>query len=335
MNTLTIIIVSYNTKFMLQACLTSIQETSKDEVSVFVVDNASSDGSANMVASEFPEIILIRNQKNLGFAEANNQAIKKSDSAFVMLLNADTVMLPGTVQKVIKFMEDTPSAGVVGCKLLNTDRSLQPSVTSFPGVIKDTAAIALKGSILSNNPASRKWMSRLSKLLGFNASRFDDHSSIKEIGFPRGACLTIRQEAFQKVGLLDPEYFFTGEEMDLCYRIRQHGWKILYYPDAAVIHHDHGSSSHMMGKVFVQTRKSALRFYQKHYGTKRTEMMKFCVSSVLLMKIVFNGLRIPFVKTKRHDLLCANESYWAIIRVHYDQKFCKLNVFSEMPFRYN
>lgn len=331
---LSIIIISYNTATLLKECLRSLTEFPIDGIEIFVVDNNSQDFSAAIVESDFPMVNLIRNTQNVGFAKANNQAIEKSHGEYVMLLNSDTVMLEGTIEKIIAFMEANPDVGVVGCKLLNTDRTLQPSVTSFPNAIKDTIAIALKGSFLSNNPSSRKWVSKIAKFIGVNASRFDDHSKIKEIDFPRGACMTVRRSILDQVGLFDPEYFFTGEEMDFCYRIKKKGWKIIYYPDAAVIHHDHGASRHMMGKVFVQTRKSALLFYEKHYSFFHTLMMKLSVSIVLMIQCFFLSLRIPFLKDQQKTLLAQRESFWAVVRLHFDSQFRRQNVFSEMYFKY-
>ena len=332
---LSIVIVSYNTKELLRECLTSIERTGTNALELFVVDNASSDGSPEMVRRDFPGVKVISNSRNVGFAPANNQALRQCTGKFIMLLNSDTIMLEGTIEKIIAFMEQHPDAGVVGCKLLNTDGSLQPSATSFPNVIKDTIGIALKGNVLKNNPVTRTIISRVGKIMGMSASRFDEHLQTKETDYPRGACFTIRREALDDVGLLDEEYFFTGEEMDWCYRAKQKGWKVYYYPDAAVIHHDHGATKQMMGKVFVQTRKSALRFYQKHYSPVKTELMKFLVSLVLIWKCVFISFALLWRPSKRRILLAQRESYWALIKVHYLPEFRKLNVFFEMPFRYN
>jgi len=181
----------------------------------------------------------------------------------------------------------------------------------------------------------RNWLSRIGKLIGASASRFDDHVGIKEIDFPRGACLTIRRTAMDQIGLLDEDYFFADEELDWCYRIKQQGWKVYYYPEAAIIHHDHGSIKDFMGKVFVQIRKSGLHFYQKHYGPLRTVVMKILISTVLLVKYFAISFCILFKRSNRQKLLARREIYWATIRLYYDHKFRELNVFSEMPFRYN
>ena len=332
---LSIIIVTYNSNEFLKECLQSLHNKTNDEIEVFVVDNNSFDGSPELVESEFPWVKLIRNKKNLGFAAANNQAIKQCKGRYIMLLNSDTVMLDGSVEKILTFMDQYEKAGIVGCKLLNTDGTLQPSVTSFPNVLKDTVAISLKGSVLQNTPLARALISKIGKIFSFSASRFDDHSKTKEIDFPRGACFTIRRKVIDEIGLLDDNYFFTGEEMDFAYRAKQKDWKIFYYPEAAVIHHDHGATKQIMGKVFVQTRKGALRFYQKHYGWFHTEAMKLLVSSVLLFKCITISLHLLFPVSKRKQLLAQKESYWILIKVHYNSNFRKLNVFSEMTFHYN
>jgi len=333
MITLSIIIVSYNTRDLLVDCLRSLPR--EDDLEVFVVDNASIDGSADAVAEQFPKVNLIRNATNVGFAPANNQALRLCRGRYIMLLNSDTEMLEGTLSGIIHFMDGKPDAAVVGCKLLNTDGSLQPSVTSFPNIIKDSVGILLKGSVLSNTPSARKWLSSVAKMMGTSASRFDDHSDMKEIDYPRGACFTVRREALEEAGLLDEEYFFTGEELDFCYRVKQKGWKVYYYPQVAVIHHDHGASKSMMGKVFVQTRKSALYFYEKHYGWKRTELMKACVSLTLMMKIIAGLVSLLLFPKRRSITRGKIESCAFIIRLHYSKSFRRQNVFTEMPFRYN
>jgi GT2 family glycosyltransferase len=332
---LSIIIISYNTLNYLRECLQSLERFRDKGIEVFVVDNASIDGSPEMVTANFPWVTLIRNQQNRGFAAANNQAILQSAGRYIMLLNSDTIMLEGTEGKITSFMDQHPDIGVVGCKLLNTDGSLQPSITSFPNIIKDTLNIALINTVIKNTPVMRTWFSRIGKILGASASRFDDHAETKEIDFPRGACLTISRTALDQVGLLDENYFFSGEELDWCYRIKQKGWKVFYYHEAAIIHHDHGSIRGLSGKVFVQIRKSTLHFYQKHYGTLSTEVMKLLVSSVLLTKCVYISFCLIFKSSKRQQLLARREIYWATIRMYYDRNFRELNVFSEMPFRYN
>lgn len=320
---------------MILDCINSIQDQNLDDYEIFVVDNASIDGTVDKLIESYPQVNIIANKENVGFAAANNQAIKICNGEYILLLNGDTLLFKDTLDKVFNFFGTDKQIGIVGCKLLNTDGSLQPSVTSFPGVIKDTVAIFLKGSLFRNTPFTRKLMTFLGKVFGVNVSRFDDKLVTKEIDFPRGAFFVIKRELYNTIGLLDKDYFFTGEEMDYCYRAKKAGWKVMYFPDAEIIHHDHGSSKQMMGKVFVQTRKSALLFYQKHYSRIKVESMKFMVSVVLLIKICLNMIMMFFRLKYKKLYLAKIETYFSIIKVHYLSQFRKLNVFTEMPFKYN
>ncbi len=332
---LSIVIVSFNTRDMLKDCLQSLEAVRCESVEVFVVDNASGDGSPEMVKELFPWVTLIENSQNLGFAPANNQAILKSSGRYVMLLNSDTVMLRETPDSIIAFMDEESSAGIVGCKLLNTDGTLQPSTTSFPNVIKDSVGLLLKGNFLKNTPRARYWLSKIGKLLGQQASRFDDHAEIKEIDYPRGACFTIRRQVIGQIGVLDEDYFFTGEELDYCYRAKQKGWKVYYYPEVAVIHHDHGASKRVMGKVLVQTRKSALIFYQKHYSKMTTILMTAGVTVALLLSIFFKFIALLFKPKDAQKIRADIEVFWFTIKIHYSKSFRNQNVLTEMNFRFN
>ena len=336
MTNLSIVVVSYNSAIYLPECLGSIAATAGEmRPEVFVVDNKSTDGSASLVEDEFPWCRLIRNQENRGFAAANNQAIVQCRGRYIMLLNSDTVMLPNTLEGIVAFMEDHPRVGVVGCKLLNPDGSLQPSITTFPNPLRDAIAIGLKETVLKNDPRTRAWLAPIARFFGLRLSRFDDHAVTKEIDYPRGACLIVRREVVDQVGLLDESYFFGIEEMDWCYRMKRGGWQVYYYPEASVIHHGHGATKQMMGKVFVQMRKGALQFYEKHYGRGKTEAMKFLVSAVLTLKLLGISFRLLFAPSDSQRLLAQRESYWTVVRMYYDRKFRALNVFFEMPFRHN
>lgn len=331
---LSIIIVSYNTAELLSNCLHSLVETDDHHTEIIVVDNGSQDSSVEMIQRNYPQIKLLQNEENLGFAAANNQAVIYCKGDYIMLLNSDTVMLEGTVEKIMAFMDANEAIGIVGCKLLNTDGSLQPSTTSYPHWLKDTIGIALKGSFLKNTPFARKFISTICHLFRLNASRFDAHDVPKEIGFPRGACFTIRKKVIDLIGFLDESYFFTGEEMDFAYRAKLQGWKVYYYPDAAIIHHDHGASKNMMGKVFVQTRKSALLFYQKHYSRSHKVLMKISVSGVLLLQSAMLFVLSMLCWGRRKHCFARIESNWYIVRLHFDKTFRKQNVFSQMKFKY-
>lgn len=333
---LSIVIVSFNTREILKECLASIMENVDPalEYEVFVVDNNSSDGSVEMIHKLYPSVRLISNSMNRGFAVANNQAIVRCTGNYIMLLNSDTQILSGTAIKIISFMEARPQVGAVGCKLLNLDGSLQPSIYTFPYWLKDTLSVCMEGNALKDNQKLRARLGPFLRLFGVRFSNAGNHAIASEIDFPQGACLTVRRKVVERIGLLDEGYFFAGEEADWCYRMKGKGWKVYYYPEASVIHHRRGSCKGMEGRAFIQTRKSALRFYEKHYGRWETELMRSSVSIVLFLKMLGTGFRLMF-SSDRQKLLARIEVYLAVLRLHYDRNFRAMNMFYEVPYLYN
>lgn len=224
---LSIIIVSWNTKDLLRDCLKSVyRETVKYSFEVIVVDNNSPDKSAEMVRAEFKETILIANNDNKGFARANNQGLKVAKGKNILLLNPDTVVLNGAIDKMMDFLLDnnTEVPGIITCKLLNGDGSLQKSVNSF---------FTLSRSLFEN---------RLFEKILEKVSRSDtkvmslwDHSDLREIEWAFGAIMLISEQAFKKVGLLDEQFYIYAEEMDYYMRVKQAGFKSYFLPDAEII----------------------------------------------------------------------------------------------------
>jgi hypothetical protein len=259
---LSIIIVSYNTRNLLQECLRSIfQETKGLEFEVIVVDNASTDGSREMLEQEFPQVKRIYNSENKGFAAANNQGITKADGEYVLLLNSDTKILDGAVFKTVEFMKQRPEANIVGCKLLNADGTLQPSCRSFPSV----------WNLFSESLFLYKLFKR-TQLFGKYHMSYFDYDSIHEVDVVMGAFMMIRREVFEKVGLFDESYFMYTEETEFCYRAKKQGYKVLFTPLACVFHYGGGSIRNEQS-YFEQIHQSQLQFIranfhglQKHAG---------------------------------------------------------------------
>ena len=221
---LLIVIVSYNTRDLLRECLASLDRGCEGlSVSVAVVDNASLDGSADMVASEFPQVRLVRNQQNIGFAAANNLVLRMAQSRYVVLLNPDTVVQPQALTKLVGFMDDTPAAGYCGPRLLNADGTHQRSANRFHTLLSDT--LPLLG--WARDPRSRHTVD-LHILHGeTNTFRAD---------WLVGACLLIRAEAMRAVGILDETYFLYFEEVDWCRRMARAGWEGWYVGSSQVMH---------------------------------------------------------------------------------------------------
>ncbi|MFN7974461.1 MAG: glycosyltransferase family 2 protein [Acidobacteriota bacterium] len=277
---LSIIIVNFNSCDYLRSCLASIREhTQETRYETFVVDNASADESCEMVRREFPWAKLIENENNVGFSRANNQAIRQSRGEFVLLLNNDTLVLPRAIDVMVSELRGKPAVGVVGCTLRNQDMSVQ---ISFGKMINMHNELILK--LISDRYRSGN---RLVK-------RYLEHRSRRE-HYPdwvSGACLLARADALRAVDLMDENFFMYTEEVDLCHRIRQLGYLVLYTPAAEIIHFGGRSTETNLKKTIIEYRKSQLYFYKKHYGTGRMKVVKL----YLLAKIMWARIRTKLRK---------------------------------------
>jgi len=253
---LSIIIVNYNVKDFLHQSLRSIQQaTAGIPAEIIVVDNGSRDGSVEMVAQQFPEVHLIRNRENAGFARANNQALREAHGRFVVLINPDTVVQEDTFQVLLRFFEAHPEAGMVGCRILNPDGSLQ---------------LACRRSIPTPWVAFTKLvgLSRLfprSRLFGRYNLTYLDPGEITEVEAISGSFMMVRREVVEQVGMLDERFFMYGEDLDWCYRIRQAGWKIYYVPDTQIVHYKGASSQKARLDTLLFFYRAMLLFARKHF----------------------------------------------------------------------
>ena len=248
---LSVVIVNWNTKNLLIQCLQSLKQTLQTlRTEIFVVDNGSTDGSKEKVREGFPEVVLIDNPSNLGFARANNQAMRLSTGKYTLLLNPDTQVKEGAIETLKAFMDNHPEAGVVGAQLLNSDGSKQNSIANFPSL----ATELLNKSLLR----------------GLFPGRFPGkeraYSEPIEVDSVIGACMMVRREAMEQVGLLDEEYFLFLEETDWCYRIRRAGWKIYHHPKAEIYHFQGKSAEKDKKRAKVEYYRSRYQFFKKNRG---------------------------------------------------------------------
>jgi GT2 family glycosyltransferase len=273
--TLSIIIVNYNTEALLKRCLCSILATVGDlDYEAIVIDNASADGSGGMVARDFPAVHLIRNSTNRGFGAANNQAIKVARGKYILLLNSDTEVLPGALQESIRFLDVHPEASILGCRLLNDDRSLQTSVMAFPSPWN----LFCEASFLYI-PFRR------TRLFGGYYVSYFDYDRPLRVDIVKGAFMMVRREVFDRVGLFDESYFMYTEETDLCWRARQHGLDAYFIPTAEIIHSG-GGSVESNERFLRQLHMTQAFFIRKNF----TGFRKF---SGLALKIGGMALRVP------------------------------------------
>ena len=260
---LSIVIVSYNVRGLLKECLESIYRTTKYiQFEVYVVDNNSSDGTIQMIEREFPQVKLIANKDNIGFAKANNLAFQKSRGKYILMLNPDTVILQNSLYKIVNYFEQQPNIGAIGCKMLNSDRTLQPSCYNFPTLLEIFGMYFIGSRIFSG----------LKKF---------DYDKVQEVDFVRGAFLALNKQCLEEIGLLDEKLFMFGEETDLCYRMKQRGWKVIYIPDTVIIHHRGKSTEQISDNMYSQRIRSIIYYFQKNRGK---------ISTFLLRAIIFFGV---------------------------------------------
>jgi N-acetylglucosaminyl-diphospho-decaprenol L-rhamnosyltransferase len=268
-NQLAVIIVSWNVKAMLADCLRSIQADLAGEqlkAEIWVVDNASHDGSAEMVAREFPEVRLIASRENLGFAGGNNAALRAigfdqphNDPAMlpdaVLLLNPDTIVQPGALAKIMSFLAETPEAGLAGARLVFGDGAFQHSAFDFPGLWQLAIdLLPLPGRLVE------------SRLNGRYPQAWYEQGRPFYIGHPLGAALCARREAIRQVGLLDEAYHMYVEEVDWSRRIVDAGWQAYCVPAAVITHLGGQSTGQVKINSFLNLWISRYRFYRKFYG---------------------------------------------------------------------
>lgn len=253
---ISIIVVNWNVKDFLRGCLSSIYRHSSDvSFEVFVVDNGSADGSAEMVKRDFPQVILIQNKENLGFARANNIAFKRAAGRYILFLNPDTELLEGALRKMIGFMEVHADASALGCKLIFRDGSLQTSCRHFPSLFTD-----LMESLYLD------WFFPRSPFFGYYRMAWWPHDKTVIIDVPYGACLFVRRSILERIGPMDERFFMYYDEIDLCYRIKKGGGAVWYTPEIEVIHHGNKSSNQVPRETERWKCASKLSYFRKHFG---------------------------------------------------------------------
>lgn len=272
-----IMIVAWNVRKLLEDCLESVFEQTKGiDFEVVYVDNASEDGSVEMTRERFPEVTIIENDENKGFIKANNQAIEIAKGRYVLLLNSDTIVLDNAIEKMVKFADSHPEAGVIGCKILNTDKTLRRACFLYPSALN----MLISATCLQKGfPESKFWGRERMTWWGF-----DD---IREVETVSGCCSLVRHEAIKQVGCMNEIYFVYGDDPDWCYRFKKAGWKVLFTPEPKVIHLGGQTTKLKADKFTLQLYGSKLLFI-KQYKSKLSFLM------CRIFTASFFGLRVPY-----------------------------------------
>ncbi len=284
---LSIIIVNYNVKEFLQNLLESIYKaTERLSAEIIIVDNASDDGSQEIIKQKYPSVILIENKENIGFGKANNQALQIAKGKFIVLINPDTIVKENTFEKLIEFFDRTPSAGLAGCKILNPDGSLQLACRrSFPGPWTSFTKVFGLSSLFPKSKLFAK----------YNLTYLDENKTY-EVDAISGAFMMMRREVYEKIGGFDPAFFMYGEDLDFCYRTQQAGFKVYYFHETEVIHFKGESTKRSKvdeTKIFYDAMHL---FVKKHFSSS------FLVSGILQFAIILRKI-VAFASVYRLVLL--------------------------------
>lgn len=279
---ISVVIVTWNARQIVSQCLEALTaHQSRYSFEIILVDNASTDGTPDMVEQRFPQVTLIRNSENLGFAKANNIGIRRATGRYVCLMNSDIIIRDGCFDRLLEYQESHPDVGILAPKLLNPDLSLQRSCKSLP-----TLWIVLCEALAFDRlfPRSRFWGGRLWE--------FFDYNSIREAPVIPAAFWMVRREVFDQIGLLDEQFFFYGEDNDFCRRVGDEEFKIVFHPEAEAIHYHQGSSSGTPVRFHVQLQRSTVQYFRKHHG--------------MLQVIAYRAIGVlrHFIRLTGHVLLC-------------------------------
>lgn len=250
---LSIIIVSWNVRRDLEACLQSLQANQEVAPQIIVVDNASTDDTMGMLKG-FPQVQVIANPDNRGFAAANNQGLAVAEGQWLLLLNPDTIVPPGGLKTLLGFARQHPEAGAIGPRLLNPDGSLQYSCRRFPTIRAAMFRHTILGRLFPQAQPAREYL------------MFEwDHNEPREVDWISGAAMLINRRAYEQIGGLDERFYWGSEDVDYCFRLNHSGWKVLYTPQPAITHAIGRSTDLVIIPTIIRTHRSMQKLYLKHF----------------------------------------------------------------------
>ena len=275
---LSIIIVSWNVKEDVFNCLESIKKNPPmQKFEIILVDNGSNDGTVQAIRNNFPNVTVVANSKNRGFAAANNQGIRKSQGEYILFLNPDTIIHLGSLDTLIKFMDGNDDVGICGPKLLNGDGSIQASVRRFPSF----RAALHRNTIFRTLHLFRKQYHRY-MMFDF---KYDKQFNVDHI---KGAAMITRRSIIDNVGGMDERFFMSYEEFDFCLRIKKAGWRIVFIPDASITHFGARSASQIPVELRAMSLRSMFKYFRKHHGAFTTCLFSIVFKPGVILRYMHN-----------------------------------------------
>jgi N-acetylglucosaminyl-diphospho-decaprenol L-rhamnosyltransferase len=302
---LSIVIVSWNTRELLTRCIESLVawppdalrltqpgDAAQSSIEVLVVDNASDDGSADLVRERFPWVRLIQNAANVGFAVACNQAIRATGGQYLLLLNPDAAVEPCALTQLVRFMEEHPEAGAAAPMLVDAGGESQLSCSPAPTLRRELWRLFHLDAI---------WPYAVYRMCTWPTDR------ARGVDVAQGACLILRRTALSRVGLLDEQFFIYSEEVDLCQRLRSQGWQIFWVPQARVLHHGGQSTRQVAAAMFLRLYQGKILYFRKHGGAPAARRYKLILSAAALGRLLISPLTWlePPSRRERHQILAS------------------------------
>ena len=286
---LSILIVNWNVCDLLRACLRSLLASSafpaegatpsglrvgRWAIEILVVDNASQDGSVEMVGNEFPQVTLVESAENLGFTRGNNLLLRRCRGRYALLLNPDTEVHRDAILRMLDYAEAHPDVAVVGPRLIYGDGRPQPSRRRFPTLM----TAFMESTVLQQWFPHNRWARHYTL-----ADVPDD--VVQEVDWVTGACMLVRRAAWEAVGLLDEGYFMYSEELDWCRRMADAGWRVVYLPDAVVTHYEDQSSGQVVAARHIRFQRSKVRYFRKHHGPLQAGVLRAFILGTYLWQL--------------------------------------------------
>ena len=272
---ISVIVVNWNTRDLLAQAIESLpQKNPRFHLRLIVVDNGSTDGSVAMLEERYPEAIIIENENNIGFARANNQALRVAEGEYALLLNSDAELLPGSLEAMVGLLLSKPEIGIAGARILHPDHSLQASYMDFPNLLREFLILSGIGRLVFGGCYPSHSLQRAKKA--------------RPVDYVSGACMLVRRDAFVEVGGFDESFFMYAEEVDLCYRMQQAGWQVWYQPAAGVVHLGGGSSRSLPAKREADLYQSRVQYFLKHHGRFPAKILAGMILILTAVKYVMH-----------------------------------------------
>jgi GT2 family glycosyltransferase len=316
-STLSVIVLTHNTRELLRECLNSLRSTEIEiDLEIWVVDNASVDGTIELIRQDYPHVNLIANDRNLGFPAGNNLALARCRGRYALLLNSDTVVRPGALERMVSFMNENPEAGMVGCRLVNASGAIEASASGLPRLqMQVMSFFELKALVparliraLVSSPLARATEALTS---GYFTAE-EPGTEPREVAFLSGACIMVRRETWEEIGLLDERIFLYLEDADWCRRAGAAGWKLYYLPGCTIVHLGGRTFMRRSGgrsyRISTERVASLIYYFQKYESRTKVILLRSVIATSMAVRLASHLLR-------NRNSNVNSQTYWRIFRM--------------------